>query len=50
VASDSAVASEASLLTLIGCAAGLAFGAWSLRLLVALLPAETLTFLYHDQA
>ena len=36
--------SEASLLTLIGCAAGLAFGAWSLRLLVALLPAELLPF------
>jgi len=36
--------SEASLLTLIGCAAGLAFGAWSLRLLVALFAGELLPF------
>src|SRR5215216_1130987 len=36
--------SEALLLVSIGCAAGIALGAWSLRLLVALLPEELLPF------
>jgi putative ABC transport system permease protein len=36
--------SEALLLVSIGCAAGIALGAWGLRMLVALLPAELLPF------
>lgn len=36
--------SEALLLVSIGCAGGLALGAWSLRMLVALLPEELLPF------
>ena len=36
--------SEALLLVSIGCAGGIAFGAWGLRLLVALLPEELLPF------
>jgi putative ABC transport system permease protein len=35
---------EALLLVAIGCAGGIAFGAWSLRMLVALLPQELLPF------
>ncbi|HEX5964791.1 MAG TPA: ABC transporter permease [Pyrinomonadaceae bacterium] len=36
--------SEALLLVLIGCAGGIALGAWSLRMLVALLPEELVPF------
>lgn len=36
--------SEALLLVLLGCAGGIALGAWSLRMLVALLPEELLPF------
>ncbi len=40
---------EALLLVVIGCAGGIAFGAFSLRLLVALLPAELLPFFVKIQ-
>src|ERR1043166_4756991 len=43
--------SEALLLVSLGCAGGIVLGAWSLRLLVALLPAELLPFfvkIEHD--
>ena len=36
--------SEALLLVSIGCAGGIVLGAWSLRMLVALLPEELLPF------
>jgi putative ABC transport system permease protein len=41
--------SEALLLVSIGCAGGIALGAWSLRMLVALLPAELLPFFVKIQ-
>ena len=41
--------SEALLLVSIACAAGIGFGAWSLRMLVALLPAEILPFFVKIQ-
>ncbi|HEX5834161.1 MAG TPA: ABC transporter permease [Pyrinomonadaceae bacterium] len=41
--------SEALLLVSIACAAGIVFGAWSLRMLVALLPAELLPFFVKIQ-
>ena len=40
---------EALLLVVIGCAGGIAFGAFSLRMLVALLPAELLPFFVKIQ-